>query len=329
MQALSALPSRLLSRWAALPQRQRWLLLLASGLLSLASLAAAARAARRAAFRARHAASLIVVTGASQGVGAATARVLAAALPRARLVLLARTEALLAQLAAELRASGRPGAVEHHACDCASGQALAGVAARLGAPAGIVIANAGAGAWRAAFEAQATPQETERCLAAPLASALHTAHAFLPGMLAARRSGAFLCTQSPASRLPWPGATAYTAARWGLRGLCAALAQDLPWGCPVVVSEVVLTEVSDSEYFVTNAGSKDRIPWVAPLFGRLTSHGAALAVLEALEQGHREHCAPWQLRWGLGSLWLPGAAAAFGCVVKATGWRFRVLAQTF
>ena len=315
----------LASRVAAAPLHHRLGLcaLAATALYSLASLVLAHR--RRAAFYRRHADSTIIVTGASQGVGAATARVLAAALPRARLVLLARTEALLAQLAAELRAGGRAGAVEHHACDCSSGEALAAVAARLGGPAGIVIANAGVGVWRAAFEAEATPAETERCLAAPLAATLHTAHAFLPAMLAAAGRGGgggiFLCTQSPASRIPWPGATAYTASRWGLRGLCEALAQDLPAGT-VAVSEVVLTEVSDSAYFVTNGGSKERIPWVAPLFGSISSHGAALAVLEALEQGRREHCAPWQLSWGLSTLWLPGAAAAFGAVLKATGWRW-------
>ena len=46
---------------------------------------------------------------------------------------------------------------------------------------------------------------------------LPAAAAFLPGRLA-RDRGRFLVVQSPASRAPWPGATAYTAARWGLRG---------------------------------------------------------------------------------------------------------------
>jgi short-subunit dehydrogenase len=293
--------------------------LLCGALLAGLTLRAALALLRRRAFYARHAASTIVITGASQGVGAATARVLAAALPRARLVLLARSEEPLAELARELRARGS--AVLYFPCDCSSGEALLAIAARLGCAADIVIANAGAGAWRAAFEAEATPQLTEHCLRAPLAATLHTAHAFLPAMLG-RTGGLFLCTQSPASRQPWPGATAYAAARWGLRGACAALAAELPPRA-VRVCEVVLTEVTDSQYFAANPGSHARIPWVAPAFGRLTSHGAALAVLEALEQGRREHVAPWQLRWGLATLWLPGAEALFGAVLQATGWQWR------
>ena len=294
----------------------------AKGLLGLGSAAVLLRlllsAQRRRAFYARHSHSTLLITGASKGVGRETALLLSSALPHSRLVLLARTESELQALAEQLRATGRPGAVLTFAVDCTVPAQLQGVAAAVGA-CDVVIANAGVGVWRAIYEADASPEETARCLAAPLASALHTAHAFLPAMLAGR-GGVFLCTQSPASRLPWPGATAYTAARWGLAGLCASLAQELPQH--VRVSEVVLAEISDSAYFSTsNPGSKDRVPSVSPLFGRLSCRQAAGAVLAALEQGHRQHTAPWQLRWGLGALWLPGAHAAVSALVRATGWR--------
>lgn len=312
---MSTLASTLLDRLRSTSLLQRIGLAAAAGL----TLRLVSSYLSRRSFYARHEYSTVVITGASQGLGAATARVLAAALPRARIVLLARTKPLLDSLASELRVGGRAGAVEVHAVDCSQGAAMLAVAQCVG-PTDIVIANAGAGTWRAIFEGDAHPAETERCLAAPLASALHTAHAFLPAMLAGAPRGSVFCvTQSPASRLPWPGCTAYTAARWGLRGLCEALRADLPRG--VAVCEVVLSEITDSAYFTTsNPGSKGRLPWIAPLFGSLTSQGAARAVLRALEGGAQEHVAPWQLSWGLSTLWIPGVARVFAAAVRATGW---------
>jgi short-subunit dehydrogenase len=306
--------SSLLARVSALSPVAKGLLGLGSAALLLRLLLSARS---RRAFYTRHSHSTLLITGASKGVGRETALLLSSALPHARLVLLARTESELQELAAQLRAT-RPGAVLVFAVDCTVAAQLQGVAAAVGA-CDVVIANAGVGVWRAIYEADASPEETARCLAAPLASALHTAHAFLPAMVAGR-GGVFLCTQSPASRLPWPGATAYTAARWGLAGLCASLAQELPQH--VRVSEVVLSEISDSAYFSTsNPGSRDRVPSVSPLFGRLSCKQAARQVLAALEEGKRQHTAPWQLRWGLGMLWLPGVHAAVSALVRATGWR--------
>ena len=184
-----------------------------------------------------------------------------------------------------------------------------------------VVTCAGVGTWRAIFEDDATAEDTERCLSAPLLSTLHTAHAFLPTMLARGCAGRFVCVQSPASRLAWPGATAYTAARWGLRGLCAALAQDLPSGGPVSVCEVILSEVTDSAYFSANPGSRERLPSIAPLFGRLTSEAAAHSVVDAMRRGTREYIAPIQLFLGLSTLWVPGVEGVFSWLVRVTGWK--------
>ena len=54
-------------------------------------------------FFSRHKNSTIVITGASQGVGTMIAKTLSKLLPSSKLVLLARTESLLAELANELR----------------------------------------------------------------------------------------------------------------------------------------------------------------------------------------------------------------------------------
>ena len=266
----------------------------------------------------------ILIAGASQGIGAALAVLLSRKYPHARLVLSARSAPLLASLAASLQP--RPGEVLARACDFSSGPAVHALNREIqrcvggGTGVDVVVCCAGAGAWRAIYEPSATSEATAAALGAPLAAALHAAAAFLPGMLA-RDRGRFLVVQSPASRAPWPGATAYTAARWGLRGLAEALAVDLMAAGRggVSVTEVVLTEVA-SAYFVNNPGSHERLPGIAPLFGRLSVEEAAAAVEDALVGGARLAVYPAVLRIGLASLWLPGVEATFRSLLVKTGW---------
>jgi uncharacterized protein len=278
-------------------------------------------------FLSRHKKSTIIITGASQGVGRSIAIKLSSLLPQSRLILLARTESLLAELAKEL-GQDRSGPVLYFSCDCSKYDELISISKKIGDPCDIVIANAGVGSWKAIFEEDVKSSETERCLSAPLLSTLHTANAFLPKLIKNNTrggGGVFLVTQSPASRVVWPGATAYAAARWGLRGVCEALSSELP--SHVLVTEVILSEIKDSEYFKNNPGSYERLPWIAPVFGSLTSQDAANAVLYALESKTREFIAPWQLRYGLSFLWIPGMHATFSAIIKATGWKYKVTSE--
>jgi hypothetical protein len=75
----------------------------------------------------------------------------------------------------------------------------------------------------------------------------------------------------------------------------------------VGVCELVLPEVTDSDYFRANPGSRERIPWVAgALFGAVSSDEAADAVAEAIHSGRPRV-------WGAGS-WerrLPFAALSW------------------
>ena len=63
-------------------------------------------------------------------------------------------------------------------------------------------------------------------MAVPYFAAFCITHAFLPEMVR-RGSGHIVNVSSVASHFVWPGATAYTAARWAVRGFTEALRADL------------------------------------------------------------------------------------------------------
>jgi NADP-dependent 3-hydroxy acid dehydrogenase YdfG len=222
--------------------------------------------------------SVIVVTGASAGIGAATARALGAR--GTAVVLVARRADRLAAVAAEVEAAGGRALVA--ALDAADGAAVLALRDRVHAelgPVAAVVNSAGAGTWR--WIEDTPPDAFERMLDAPLRAAWNATHAFLPDLLAAGR-GVVVHVGSPASLAPWPGATGYTVARWGLRGLHEALRQDLR-GTGVRSCHLLLGEVT-SEYFTANPDSHQHIPRVARVIRTIAPEEAARAVLRCLDR---------------------------------------------
>lgn len=210
-----------------------------------------------------------IVTGASSGIGAATAVRLGS--DGWTVVLVARRAAELEAVAGRVRAAGGVAVVEAaDASDGAAAQAMVDrTVAAHGAP-DAVIHCAGAGAWR--FLEETTPDELETMMAAPYLAAANVDRAVLPHLLAARR-GVLIHVNSPACGVPWPGATGYTAARWALRGLHEALRADLA-GTGVRTSHVVFGEVS-SPYFDVNEGAREALPGIARLIPVLTPEACA------------------------------------------------------
>jgi NADP-dependent 3-hydroxy acid dehydrogenase YdfG len=176
-----------------------------------------------------------------------------------RVVLVARREERLEELASDIVAAG--GDVMSEALDAADGRAVMAMAERVravwGAPSAVVN-SAGAGVWR--FLEETSVEEIFDMIGAPYLAAANTCRVFVADMLTAKR-GHFVHVGSPASVVPWPGATAYTASRWALRGLHEALCQDLR-GTGVHSSLVYFGEVS-SEYFEANPGSHQHMPKLA------------------------------------------------------------------
>ena len=169
------------------------------------------------------ASKLVLVTGASSGIGAATAKLYGAS--GAHVLLLARNETKLDEVAAAIRRDG--GAASPYAVDLADASAIAETSARIKREAGtpdILINNAGAGRWLSVLETSA--EEALAMIEVPYLAAFNLTRAFLPEMIA-RGSGAIACITSPASYVVWPNAAAYTAARHALLGFTESLRADL------------------------------------------------------------------------------------------------------
>lgn len=164
---------------------------------------------------------VVVVTGASQGIGAAIARVFAAGLPGARLALVARHERTLRPVAAECLRLGAtveifPGDVTE---EPAVRKMARTVAAHFGAP-DILINNAGA--FVPASFAETKVADFDRMIAVNLRSAFLVTHAFLPAMLK-RRRGDIIFMSSIAGLAAYPNGAAYCAAKFGVTGLAQVL----------------------------------------------------------------------------------------------------------
>lgn len=233
---------------------------------------------------------VVVVTGASSGIGAAAAS--AFAREGMRVALLARREGELRTVADAISAAG--GRATPFPVDLTDASAVASAAARvteeLGTP-DVLVNNAGAGRWLRTEETP--PDEAASMMAVPYLAAFYATHAFLPGMLR-RGTGHVVNVTSPAGRLSWPGATAYAAARWAMRGFTEALRSDL-YRTDLAVTLATFGKVS-STYFANNPGSEERIPSISRWIPTLTPEQAAASLVGALETRPRNLVEPFMLR---------------------------------
>ena len=164
---------------------------------------------------------VLLITGASSGIGAATAR--AAAEAGYRLVLGARSEERLEALAGELGGADRAIAVRCDVTDWADNERLAASAVEAFGGFDAVFANAGFGAARGFLE-ESPEQWREMVLTNVLGVAL-TIRATLPGLLE-RERGHFVITSSVAGRRALPGSM-YSATKWAVTAIGEALRQEL------------------------------------------------------------------------------------------------------
>ena len=233
---------------------------------------------------------IMLITGASSGIGAATAK--AAARAGAKVVLLARTRSKLENVADSIRKEG--GTAHVYPVDLTVAGAVAEIAKRVTVDVGppdIIFNNAGAGKWLYVQETE--PADAVNMMASPYFAAFFITRAFLPDMLK-RNSGYIINMTSAASRLVWPGATAYIAARWAMHGFTEALRADFS-GTGIRVMLASFAKVASS-YWENNPGSEKRLPKAQALMRVLTPEEAAAAIVKGIRRNKCEVIAPFMLR---------------------------------
>jgi short-subunit dehydrogenase len=174
--------------------------------------------------------STAIVTGASRGIGRATA--LAAAAKGAAVGLIARDETDLQGVKHEIEQAG--GTCAFAVADVADPAALAAAIAELEAvlgPTDIMVANAGIGSY-GAF-ADLGEEEAERIVRVNILGMVHALRAVVPGMIE-RRRGHIVTMGSIAGRIGSPFEAIYAATKFAGVGLTEAIAIELaPYGIGV------------------------------------------------------------------------------------------------
>jgi NADP-dependent 3-hydroxy acid dehydrogenase YdfG len=164
---------------------------------------------------------VLLITGASTGIGARTAR--RAAEEGYRLVLGARSEEKLKALAEDLGGDERAIAVRCDVGEWGDNEALVRAALDRFGRIDAVFANAGFGAKRGFLEE--TPEFWRSMVLTNVLGAAYTIRATLPHLLQ-RGSGHYLITSSVAGRRALPGSF-YSATKWAVTAIGEALRQEL------------------------------------------------------------------------------------------------------
>lgn len=211
---------------------------------------------------------VLLITGASSGIGAATAR---AAAERYRLVLAARRGEELERLAEELGGPERAVALRCDVTEWDEVEAMAAGALEHFGRIDAVFANAGFGAKRGFLE-ESVEHWRSMVLTNVYGVAL-TIRATLPHLLE-RGDGHFLVTSSVAGRRALPGSL-YSATKWAATAIGQSLRQELRSMHDNRAIRVTLIEpgVVDTEFFENSPGE-----WA------LQNDDIARAVMFALEQ---------------------------------------------
>ncbi|MGB5220341.1 MAG: SDR family NAD(P)-dependent oxidoreductase [Polyangiales bacterium] len=234
--------------------------------------------------------ALVLITGASGGIGAATARAMAAA--GAKVVLLARTQSKLDAVAEDIRGAGSEAFV--YPCDFSDANAVSATATRIKAEVGVpdlLVNNAGAGRWLAVEETE--PEEAVAMMSTPYFAAFFATRAFVDDMVR-RGNGRIANVNSPMAYLVIPGATGYAACRCALRGFNDSLRSELR-GTGVGVTHLVFGEVT-SDYFENNPGSHERIPSIGKIIPVLSPEKTAQYIVRAIAADKDEIVRPLMMK---------------------------------
>ena len=186
-----------------------------------------------------------VVTGASSGIGAATARALAA--EGFEVICAARRSDRIEELAREIDGTAVT-------CDVTSAESVAGLAEAIGETLHVLVNNAG-GAFGLGAVDHADPDEWRHMYEVNVIGLLLVTQALLPA-LRASGDGVIVNVGSTAGRIAYEGGAGYTAAKHGTQVVTETLRLELV-GEPIRISEIAPGMVRTDE-FALNRFEGDR-----------------------------------------------------------------------
>ncbi|MEX0824069.1 MAG: SDR family oxidoreductase [Woeseia sp.] len=224
----------------------------------------------------------VVITGASKGVGAATARRFAAA--GARLVLVARGKKQLEGLASELRPQTDVLLSAMDVSDLDACVSLFRKAEYEFEHIDFLVNNAGFHA-RGPVESQ-TADELGRMIDVNLKAPIQLSRLAIPYLKAAG-GGAIINVASLAGRTPVPNAATYSASKFGLRAFTFALAQELH-GTGIKLAAVSPGPI-DTGFIMDNIDSVADITFSQPMS---TADEVAAVIMDLAVNDRRERSMP-------------------------------------
>lgn len=176
-------------------------------------------------FKGRMKTPVVLITGASQGIGAAIARVFAREIRGVRLALVARNARALTGVA---RVCAKLGAkAETFVCDVSDEHAVSALAADVARRCGAVeVLINNAGKFAGAPFTEMSVAAFDHMIAANLRSVFLVSRAFAPGMIARKRGDIFNMS-SIAGLIAYPGGCGYSAAKFGVSGLSKVMRAEL------------------------------------------------------------------------------------------------------
>lgn len=188
-----------------------------------------------------------VVTGASSGIGAATARHLAEA--GFHVFLAARRAERIEALAAEIGGTAVP-------TDVTSEESVAALASAVGERLDVLVNNAG-GAFGSTPVAEAVTEDWRQMYEVNVIGLMQVTRALLPALVASG-AGAIVNVGSTAGRIAYEGGAGYTAAKHGTQVVTETLRLEL-WDQPVRVMEIAPGMVKTDEFaLVRFSGDADK-----------------------------------------------------------------------
>ena len=257
---------------------------------------------------------LVLVTGASSGIGKACAQLMAK--EGARVILQARSADKLSSLEQDIK---------DNSCEAYSFPTdLTDISAvkkqatlikkEVGVP-DIIINSAGAGNWLSIFDTSEV--EFRDMMSAPYFATVYTTKAFLNDMVK-RNSGQIITINSAACYFTFPGALGYLSTRWATRGFMEGLTEELR-STELIATSIVAGKV-DSPYFTNNPVSADRIPKIATgIMKTLTVEDVAKAIIKSTKKRKKTIIIPWQMSLSvICNRFFPGL---FKILMRKTGYQ--------